>query len=311
MADTTVTSRGYLTNGVSIGTVYTMTANDLINSSNLTLTTPGAANVYEVITLTVTAGANAAGNISISLRGGAAVTVAVLGTDTTTGAVATKIRAGGVPTGYGITGAGNDIIYTATAYGAKTGAVNVSPAATNVAITTTFTTPGSVATAEVWTLNLANNAVATVNAPTLVVRGVANSGTAINITSGNTPTIVGTAIRAGTFTGWTTSGSAGQVIFTAGATGVKTGDTYFNPGNSGVITKSGILFNFNTNNNVNYHLVAKVVLRTSTGSVYNVTTEGLELDYSLNGKIKVMRGTIGATPWVAGSFLDIVAQRSV
>ena len=119
-----------LTNGVSWGGRYTVLAADVAVSA-----------VAEVLTLTVTAGCTANGNVSISLRGATAVDIAVTTTADTTAEVATLIRAGTF-TGWTTGGSGSAVTFTATAAGAKTGTNTVSPASTGVVAAIVVTTLG-------------------------------------------------------------------------------------------------------------------------------------------------------------------------
>lgn len=100
-----------LTNGVSFGGKYTVTADDL-----------AVVGVAEVLELTVTKGATAAGNVSISLRGATAVDIAVTTDDDTAAEVAAKIAAGaGSFTGWTASATDAVVTFTAAAAGAKTG----------------------------------------------------------------------------------------------------------------------------------------------------------------------------------------------
>ena len=109
-----------LTNGVSFGGKYTVTADDI-----------GVVGVAEVLKLTVTAGATADGNISISLRGATAVDIAVTTAAATPADVATLIAAGTF-TGWTQAAVGAVVTFTASAAGAKTGTNTVAVAETGV-----------------------------------------------------------------------------------------------------------------------------------------------------------------------------------
>lgn len=119
-----------LTNGVSFGGKYTVTADDI-----------AVVGVAEVLELTVTAGATADGNISISLRGATPVEVAVTTAADLATEVATLIQAA-TYTGWTATVSGAVVTFTATAAGAKTGTNTFSGAATGVAASIAVETPG-------------------------------------------------------------------------------------------------------------------------------------------------------------------------
>ena len=119
-----------LTNGVSFGGRYTVLAADLAVSA-----------VAEVLTLTVTAGCAVNGNVGVVIRGATAVQIAVTTTADTAAEVATLIRAGTF-TGWATSGTGADVIFTASATGAKTGSNSISAGSTGVAGTFVITTLG-------------------------------------------------------------------------------------------------------------------------------------------------------------------------
>src|SRR5574344_792938 len=100
------------TNGVSLGARYTVQASDVAVDA--------VVGVAEVIELTITAGATADGDVSITLRDGAPVAVAVLVADDTADEVATKIAAGTYP-GWTAAAVGSVVTFTAADAGVKTG----------------------------------------------------------------------------------------------------------------------------------------------------------------------------------------------
>lgn len=83
----------------------------------LVITADGQAGVAEVAQLTVTGGATASGNLTVTLDG-TAVTIAVLDTDDTAAKVATKIAAGPY-TGWTAKAEGNVVTFTASVKEAK------------------------------------------------------------------------------------------------------------------------------------------------------------------------------------------------
>lgn len=109
-----------LTNGVSFGAKYTVTADDVAVGA-----------VAEVLTLTVTEGCTTSGDLSIVLRGGTAVAIAVTDTADTPAEVATLIAAGNF-TGWTQTADGAVVTFTASVAGAKTGANSIGVAETGV-----------------------------------------------------------------------------------------------------------------------------------------------------------------------------------
>lgn len=80
------------------------------------------ASAIEKDTLTVTAACSSSGNVTITLDQFNIFTVAVLNTDNTTALVAAKLRAAAY-TGWTVTGATSDVIFTCNASGAKTKAI--------------------------------------------------------------------------------------------------------------------------------------------------------------------------------------------
>ncbi len=82
------------------------------------ITATGQAGVKEVDTLTIAKGATASGNVTVTLDG-TAVNIAVLDTDTTASAIATKIAAG-TYTGWTAVAEGAVVTFTAAAVGDKT-----------------------------------------------------------------------------------------------------------------------------------------------------------------------------------------------
>lgn len=78
------------------------------------------------------------------------------------------------------------------------------------------------------------------------------------------------------------------------------------------VSNGAIVFNFNSQNTVNYDLVASVVLRTAAGAVVNITTKEHAITYPAKGKVRVAMGTYThtAAEWDAGNILDIIVQRA-
>jgi hypothetical protein len=124
-----------LTNGVSFGARYTVQSSDVAVSA-----------VAEIIKLKINTGATAAGNITVSLRGAAAVTTALLITDDLASEVATKVAAG-TYTGWTASASSDTVTFTATATGAKTGTNTLVVNSTGVTGTFTINTPGVTAVA--------------------------------------------------------------------------------------------------------------------------------------------------------------------
>jgi len=110
------------TNGVSFGAMYTAVAADA--------SVVGSA---EVLTITVTTGASASGNVGVTLRGGTIVNIAVLSTDTTPAQVATKI-AGGTYPAYNATVNGAVVTFTCKTTGVKSGTNSTTVNATGVVV---------------------------------------------------------------------------------------------------------------------------------------------------------------------------------
>ena len=119
-----------LTNGVSFGGKYTVTADDF-----------AVVGVAEVLELTVTNGATDDGNISISLRGAAPVEVAVTAVASTADAVAALIK-DETYTGWDVAVSGAVVTFTASAPGAKTGANTFVAGDTGVEAAIEVKTPG-------------------------------------------------------------------------------------------------------------------------------------------------------------------------
>lgn len=121
------------TNGVSLGARYTVQAADV--------GVDAVVGVAEIIKLTVTAGATADGDVSVVLRDGTPVAVAVLVADDTADEVATKIAAG---TFDGWTASATDAVVTFTAddAGVKTGVNVINGGDTGVTGTFEVATPG-------------------------------------------------------------------------------------------------------------------------------------------------------------------------
>lgn len=121
------------TNGVSFGARYTVQASDVAVDA--------VVGVAEVIELTITAGATADGDVSITLRDGTPVAVAVLVADDTADEVATKIAAGAYP-GWTAAAVGSVVTFTADDAGVKTGANVIDGGDTGVTGTFEVATPG-------------------------------------------------------------------------------------------------------------------------------------------------------------------------
>lgn len=119
------------TNGVSYGVKYTI-GTDSVN----------VAAVAEVVTLTVTAGATAGGNITTTLPSLAPVVTAVLIGDNTPTLVATQIRASTF-TGWTTGGSGDTVTFTKNVAGAVTGTPTFDGGTTGVTATITVTTNGA------------------------------------------------------------------------------------------------------------------------------------------------------------------------
>lgn len=121
-----------LTNGVSFGGKYTVTSDDI-----------AVTGVAEVLKLTVTEGADAAGNVSISLRGATAVDIAVTTDDDTAAKVAAKIAAdAGSFTGWTASATDAVVTFTAAAAGAKPGTNTFDAGDTGAEAAIVVETPG-------------------------------------------------------------------------------------------------------------------------------------------------------------------------
>lgn len=94
----------------------------------------------EIASIAFTAGASASGNITINLNG-TAFNVAVASGDTTTTAVATKVRAASFA-GWTTGGSGATVTFTATKVGAKSATTFTDTGTTGVTATVTRTQPG-------------------------------------------------------------------------------------------------------------------------------------------------------------------------
>jgi len=123
-----------LTNGVSFGGKYTVTADDV-----------AVVGVAEVLELTVTEVATKDGDIAISLRGAAPVEVTVTTAASTADAVAALIKDETYP-GWEATVSGAVVTFTASAPGAKTGANTFDAGDTGVVAAIEVETPGVTAT---------------------------------------------------------------------------------------------------------------------------------------------------------------------
>lgn len=121
------------TNGVSLGARYTVQSSDV--------GVDAVVGVAEVIELTITAGATADGDVSITLRDGTPVAVAVLVADDTADEVATKIAAGTFD-GWAASATDAVVTFTADDAGAKTGANAINGGDTGVTGTFEVATPG-------------------------------------------------------------------------------------------------------------------------------------------------------------------------
>jgi len=120
------------TNGVSLGARYTVQSSDV--------GVDAVVGVAEVIKLTVTDGATADGDVSITLRDGTPVAIAVLAADDTA-AVATKIAAETF-TGWSAVAADEVVTFTAEDEEAKEGVNSITGGDTGVDGTFDITTPG-------------------------------------------------------------------------------------------------------------------------------------------------------------------------
>ncbi len=122
------------TNGVSFGAKYTITTADVNTNA-----------VAEIVTMTVTAGATAGGNVTTTLPSLTGVTTAVLITDTTPTLVGTQIRASTF-TGWTTGGTGATVTFTKNVAGAVSGVPTFDGGDTGVTTTVTVTTNGADAT---------------------------------------------------------------------------------------------------------------------------------------------------------------------
>lgn len=178
-------------------------------SGNVTVTLNGVSTniavtigVKEVASLTVTAIPTVAGNVTVTLNG-VATTIAVdPATDTTTDAIATKIRNTVYSTGSVTGGTGSIVTFTAPVVGARTDAT-YSAGTTGATGTMSTTTQG---------------------------------------VDADTATSVATKIRGTAFSGWTVGGSGTTVIFTANVGGAKTAPAYSagSTGSTGAISVTTI-----------------------------------------------------------------------
>lgn len=121
------------TNGVSLGARYTVQSSDVASDV--------VVGVAEKIELTITAGATADGDVSITLRDGTPVAIAVLVVDDTAAEVATKIAAGTFA-GWAAVEADGVVTFTADDVGVKTGVNSIDANDTGVTGTFEVTVPG-------------------------------------------------------------------------------------------------------------------------------------------------------------------------
>jgi len=121
------------TNGVSLGARYTVQSSDVGIDA--------VVGVAEKIELTVSAGATADGDVSITLRDGTPVAIAVLDADDTAAEVATKIAAGTFA-GWSAVAADEVVTFTADDKEEKTGLNAIDGGDTGVTGTFEVTTPG-------------------------------------------------------------------------------------------------------------------------------------------------------------------------
>ena len=121
------------TNGVSLGARYTVQASDV--------GVDAVVGVAEKIKLTITDGATADGDVSITLRDGTPVAIAVLVADDTAAKVATKIAAGAFA-GWSAAAVNEVVTFTADDKEEKTGLNVIDSGDTGVVGTFEVTVPG-------------------------------------------------------------------------------------------------------------------------------------------------------------------------
>lgn len=169
MAQTSVLIRP--TNSPVIATKHTVTT-----AENYTAAVP------EVLNLSITAGATADGNVSVTLRGATPVVIAVANLDAA-GDVATKIAAGTFPGWTPLVVSTTHVQFTATVAGVKTGSNTFGVASTGVTGTFSVTTSGADQIGGDILFNAAKDGVGSLRYPlvaTVTVR--ASNGTIASVT---------------------------------------------------------------------------------------------------------------------------------
>jgi len=290
---------------------------ELFNDGTTGVTAPGGittfrlgvSEVAEIIKLTIATGCTSDDSVYVTIRNVTDTIALTAAAQATPAQVATAIAAGTWAGWTPTIETATTIVWTAVAAGAKTGTNTWGDSgSTGVSVTGGLTrfTLGVTEVAEIITFLVEAACQANGN----VLATIRGDTQTIAITTADDEEAVATAIAAGTWAGWTASVDVDgvTVIWTASALEAKTGVNHVDDGATGIVGND-LIFNFNYNGSVNYPLVARVNLRTSTGSLYNVTTQGLRITYPANGKVYVNRGTVVAG-WVAGSILDIIAQRA-
>ena len=155
----------------------------------------------------------------------------------------------------------------------------------------------------------------------VVIRGATAVQIAVTTTA-DTAAEVATLIRAGTFTGWTTSGTGADVIFTASAAGVKTGTNSISAGSTGVagtfaITTLGtaaadgsVTFDFMSSmgsEKVDYDMAVQYSV-VSSANVFQPLTDAV-LTYPAKGQSKIADGS--TFKLAEGDIITVIAQRAV
>ena len=129
------------TNGNYAGDlVFNTRVNAGNNTEKMRIGSTGNATIgsYEVLSVIITAACSADGNVDVTLRGAAPVSIAVTTADNTTALVATAIAAG-VYTGWVASRVGSTVTFTNTTLGVKTGANTFAPNSTGVTATAGIT----------------------------------------------------------------------------------------------------------------------------------------------------------------------------
>jgi hypothetical protein len=221
-------------NGARAGT-YAFVGGATGAAASFAQTTAGVTAVAEVQSVTITAACNANSYVHVTLNS-VMFSVPVTTALDTAAKVATALRAA-TYAGWTVSGTDADVTFTAAVAEARAGTYAISGGATGVTASFVQTTAGANAVAEVREMtvtaacNSNGNITITLNGAAFVVAVTTALDSAAK---------VATLLRATTFAGWTTSGEAEDVVFTASTGGVRGGAYTFDGAATGVTATGGI-----------------------------------------------------------------------